>query len=85
MYGVNISHTHEDLVDCGNGALNVSEPLSKRKDMERVPYIEIRETDTQLPNIKLKGIVGSSRSELRCLTASIIFRFREGAAKRKAN
>jgi hypothetical protein len=52
MYGVDINHTRQDLVDGGNGAL-ITEALSKKitNTEERVPYFEIGETYTQLPNI----------------------------------
>ena len=50
-----------------------------------MPYLKIGETNTQLPNIQLERTIGLSRSKLRCMRTSIFFRYREGAAKRKAN
>ena len=52
MYGVNISHTHQDLIDSGNGALKIEGGIEQAKIQKRVPpYLEIGETGTQLPNI----------------------------------
>ena len=88
MYRVNVSHTSKDLVDCRNGALKCKRDIKQennRAEMWKVLYLEIGETDTQLPNVQLEGIIGPSRSELRCLMTSIMFRFREGAAKRETH
>ena len=84
MYGVNINHTRTSLIS-GNAALKsdggIKQENNRAKDIERVPYFEITETDTQLPKIKLERTICDSRSELRCMKASIRFRFRKGSCQ----